>query len=77
MERWVTHNLANMESRVTKNSGNTESRVVENSANRENWVMQDSGKGGGQETGRRKRCYSKKKASSAVVPKGYYHDTET
>jgi hypothetical protein len=47
MERWVTHNLANMESRVTKNSGNTESRVVENSANRENWVMQDSGKGGG------------------------------
>jgi hypothetical protein len=27
-----------------------------------------------QETGRGKRCYSKQKASSTVVPKGHYHD---
>jgi hypothetical protein len=38
--------------------------------------MKDSG-GGGQGTGRRKRCYSKQKASSTVVPKGYYQDTKT
>jgi hypothetical protein len=38
----------------------------------ENQVMQDSG---GQETERRKMCYSKQKASSTVVPNGYYQDT--
>jgi hypothetical protein len=27
-------------------------------------------------TGRRKRCCSKQKASSTVVPKGYYQDTK-
>jgi hypothetical protein len=37
--------------------------------------MQDSVGGGGQET-RRKMCYSKRKASSMVVPKGYYQDTK-
>jgi hypothetical protein len=36
--------------------------------------VQDSG--WGQETRRRKRCYSKQKASSTVVPKGYYQDTK-
>jgi hypothetical protein len=30
----------------------------------------------GQETERRKRCCSKQKASSTVVPKGYYQDTK-
>jgi hypothetical protein len=30
----------------------------------------------GQETGRRKRCSCKQKASSTVVPKGYYQDTK-
>jgi hypothetical protein len=30
----------------------------------------------GQETGRRERCCSKQKASSTVVPKGYYQDTK-
>jgi hypothetical protein len=29
------------------------------------------------ETKRRKRCFSKQKASSTVVPKGYYQDTKT
>jgi hypothetical protein len=37
--------------------------------------MQDLGRG--QETGRRKWCYSKQKASSTVVPTGYYQDTKT
>jgi hypothetical protein len=36
--------------------------------------MQDLG--GGQENRRRNRCYSKQKASSTVVPKGYYQDTK-
>jgi hypothetical protein len=87
MESWVTKNSANTESRVTQNSvnmesqvtqnlANTESRVTENSANMENRVMQDSGGGGGRKPGRRKRCYSKQKASSTVVPKGYYQDTK-
>jgi hypothetical protein len=53
-----------------ENLANTESRVMKNLANTENWVMQDSGRG--QETGRRKMCCSKQKASSTVVPKGYY-----
>jgi hypothetical protein len=43
----------------------------------ENRVMQDSGRGGGQETGRSDRCCSKQKACSTVVPKGYYQDTKT
>jgi hypothetical protein len=47
---------------------------MENSVNTKNWVMQHSG---GQETIRRKRCCSKQKASSTVVPKGYYKDTKT
>jgi hypothetical protein len=67
--------MANIESWFTQNSANMESQVIENSAKMENWVMQDSG-GGGQETGRRKRCYSKQKASSTVVPKGYCQDIE-
>jgi hypothetical protein len=48
---------------------NMEVQVTENSVNIENWVVQDSG---GQESGRRKWCCSKQKASSTVVPKGYY-----
>jgi hypothetical protein len=36
----------------------------------ENWVMQDSGGGGGQKTGKRKRFSSKPKANSMVVPRG-------
>jgi hypothetical protein len=63
-----------MESWGTKKSANTESWVLENLANTENRVMQDSG--GGQETERRKGCCFKQKASSMVVPKGYYQDTK-
>jgi hypothetical protein len=33
--------------------------------------------GGGQEIRRRKMCYFKQKASSMVVPKGYYQNTKT
>jgi hypothetical protein len=71
MESRVTQNSANTESRVTQNSANTKSWVTENSANTKNRVMQDSGRGGGQKTRRKKRCYFKQKASSTVVPKRY------
>jgi hypothetical protein len=67
-------NSANTESRIVEKSANTESQAMENSVNMENQVMHDSG---GQETRRRKRCCSKEKASSTVVPKGYYQDTKT
>jgi uncharacterized membrane protein YqiK len=67
MESQVLENLANTEGRFTENSANTESQDMENLANTENWVMQDSG-GGGQETGRWKRCCSKQKASSIYDP---------
>jgi hypothetical protein len=65
-----------MESWVTQNSANTESRVTENSANTKKPGYARFG-GGGQEIGRRKMCFSKQKASSTVVPKGYYQDTKT
>jgi hypothetical protein len=61
-------NSANTESWVAQNLANTESRVMKNSANMENQVMQDWG--GGQETKRRKRCFSKQKASSTWCPRG-------
>jgi hypothetical protein len=75
-ESRVTKNSANTEIRATENSAHTESRVIENSVDIENWVIQESG-GGGQETERWKRCFSKQKDSSTVVPKGYYQDTKT
>jgi hypothetical protein len=42
------------------------------------WLTRKTGlcKTWGQETGRRERCCSKQKASSTVVPKGYYQDTK-
>jgi hypothetical protein len=64
---------ANTESRFAENLANTESRVTQNLTNTKSRVMQDLG---GQETGRRKMCCSKQKASSTVVPKGYYQDTK-
>jgi hypothetical protein len=86
-EVWVMENLANTESWITENSANTESRAIKNSANMESWVtkirltqktrLYMTRGGGGQETGRKKRCCSKQKASSRVVPKGYYQDTKT
>jgi hypothetical protein len=74
MESQVVKILANMECWVTHNSVNMESRITENSANTENWVMQDSG--GGRGAGRRKRCCSKQKANSMVVPNAYYQYTK-
>jgi hypothetical protein len=56
-----------------KNSINTESWAMENLVTMGNRVMQDSR---GHEIGKRKRCRSKQKASSTVVPKGYYQDTK-
>jgi hypothetical protein len=72
-ESRVVENSFNMERQAMKNSANMESRVIENLVNTENWVEQDSG---GQETERRKRCYSKQKTLSMMVPKGYYQDTK-
>jgi hypothetical protein len=74
-ESRVAENSTNMKDWATENLVNTEIQVMEDSVNMENWVMQDSG--GGQEIERRKMRCSKQKASSTVVPKGYYQDTKT
>jgi hypothetical protein len=71
----VMENSANTKGRDMGNSANMESWVMENLANTENRVMQNSGGGAGSRN--RKRCCSKQKASSTMVPKGYYQDTKT
>jgi hypothetical protein len=68
--------VVNTESWVAENSANTESPFLKNSANTENWLMQDSWGGGGAGNQKKKGCFSKQKASSMVVPKGYFQDTK-
>jgi hypothetical protein len=51
----------------------TESRVMENLINMKNWVMQDSGSRKPEEG----KVLLQQKASSMVVPKGYYQDKKT
>jgi hypothetical protein len=47
---------------------------MENLANTETRLCKT--RGGGQEIGGRKGCWSKQKASSMMVPIGYYQDTK-